>query len=137
VIGLLVALAIGRLAVRGSLERLLWTGAVVAALVPVLPTPLPAAPRPQVPHFFAAGTWHRYLPTDATVVPVPMGWWTYLDAMRWATAARVDFAIVGGYFLGPDPTRADREAIYGPGSSATGQLLAAASGESAAPIIDD
>jgi hypothetical protein len=116
--------------------RLLWTTAVCVALVPILPTPLPAAPRPYVPHFFRSGTWQRYVPAGGTVVPVPMGWYPYLDAMRWSTTADLDFAIVGGYFLGPDPNRTDREAIFGPGGSATGQLLDEASRAPVAPTVD-
>jgi hypothetical protein len=119
VIGVLLALVLD----RAGPQRLAWAVAVAVALLPIVPTPLPATPRPAVPHFFTAGTWRQYVPAGGTVVPVPMGWYPYLDAMRWSVAGDLDFAIVGGYFLAPDPDRPDRQAIFGPGYSQTAQVL--------------
>ncbi len=129
VIGVLLAMVLD----RTGPQRLAWAVAVGAALLPLLPTPLPAAPRPPVPHFFAAGTWRQHIPVDGTVMPVPMGWYAYADAMRWCTATRLELRIVGGYFLAPDPNRADRRAIFGPGYSQTAALL----GDDATPVVDD
>jgi hypothetical protein len=139
VIAVLLALLVDRLAAEAPVqppERLLWTAALVAALLPVVPTPLPAVPRPPVPHFFTSGTWREYVPVDGTIVPVPMGWYPYADAMRWATAADLRFRIVGGYFLGPDPARPDGPAIYGPGGSATERMLAAAADSATPPPVE-
>src|SRR6185436_17071698 len=128
VIGVLLALVLD----RAGPQRPAWIVAVVGALLPIVPTPLPAVPRPPVPHFFSSGAWRDHVPVDGTVVTVPMGWYPYADAMRWSTAAGLDFRIVGGYFLAPDPNRPDREAIFGPGYSATAQIL-----DGGAPAVDD
>jgi hypothetical protein len=133
VIGVLLALVLD----RAGAQRLAWAVAVVGALLPLVPTPLPAAPRPAIPHFFASGAWRAHIPAGGTVVPVPMGWYPYADAMRWSTAAGLDFAIVGGYFLAPDPGRPDRQAIFGPGYSLTAQLLGDGAGRDGGPAIDD
>ncbi len=133
VIGVLLALVLE----RAAMQRLAWVVAVAAALLPVLPTPLPSADRPPVPHFFTSGTWRQHVPVDGTVVPVPMGWYPHADAMRWSTATRLEFKIVGGYFLAPDPNRADRQAIFGPGYSQTAQLLGDGAGRDGAVMVDE
>ncbi len=102
-IGVLLALAADRVlaappVVAGLPVRLLATGAAVAALLPVAPTRLQTVDRPPLPEFITSGHWHRYVGTGRTLVPVPMVGTT---GMRWAIAARHDFAVAQGYFLGP------------------------------------
>jgi hypothetical protein len=133
VIGVLLALVLQ----GAAAQRLAWAVAVGVALIPLVPTPLPAVDRPPVPHFFTSGTWRGYVPADGTIVPVPMGWYPYADAMRWSTAAHLEFKIVGGYFLAPDPNGADRQAIFGPGYSQTAQLLGDGAGRDGQLVIDD
>ena len=91
-------------------------GLLVLALMlgPLLPTPLPASARPPVPAFFTAGTYRDHLPPDAVVLGVPPGWGPDLRTMQWQTATKLDFTIVGGYFLAPAPRTSDRTGRFGP-----------------------
>jgi hypothetical protein len=115
--------------------RVVWSVAAVAALFPLIPTPHPSTDRDYVPVFFTSGTWRSHLPADATVVPVPGGWWEYLEAMEWSTTANLDFRIVGGYFLGPNPYSPTGEAAYGPAAPPTMQLLGDVSNNGTVPQV--
>jgi hypothetical protein len=84
--------------------RVVAAVAVLAAFVPLVPLPFKAVTRPAVPLFFASGAWRAYVPDGRTVVSVPVATHDYMQPMQWATAQRLEFAIAGGYFLGPDPT---------------------------------
>jgi hypothetical protein len=102
-IAVLLALASDRVLeaaplVTGLPVRLLATGAAVAALLPVAPTRLQSVDRPPLPEFITSGHWRGYVDAGRTVVPVPM---VGTMGMRWAVAARHDFAVAQGYFLGP------------------------------------
>jgi hypothetical protein len=130
-IGLLLALLLT------APRRLLWAFAAFVALFPLIPTPQPAIGRDPLPAVFANGDWRQYMPADATVVPVPGGWTEYLDAMAWATGAKLDIKIVGGYFLAPDLNRADKEAVFGPTPPPTMQLLDEVSAAGTVPLITD
>jgi dolichyl-phosphate beta-glucosyltransferase len=75
--------------------------AVALALVPMIPTPIPADPVPGTPSFIMSGAWKDYVPAGHTLVPVPD---TSPDdplAMVWLAESDGDFAIPGGYFIGP------------------------------------
>jgi hypothetical protein len=80
---------------------LLATGAAVAALLPMAPTRLQTVDRPPLPTFITSGHWRGYVGAGRTLVPVPM---VGTMGMRWAVAARLDFAVAQGYFLGPTST---------------------------------
>ena len=82
--------------------RLLWIGAMIAALVPIVPVPLSVRDRPPVPAFITDGTWRRYVDDRHSLVAVPSASVGNLEAMRWAAISRVDFAIPGGYYLSPE-----------------------------------
>jgi hypothetical protein len=102
-IGVLLALAANRVlearpVVAGLPVRLLATGAAVAALLPMAPTRLQTVDRPPLPEFITSGHWRGYVSAGRTLVPVPM---VGTMGMRWAIAARHDFAVAQGYFLGP------------------------------------
>jgi hypothetical protein len=79
----------------------LWVIVLLGALVPVLPTPVPATGRPPVPAFITSGQWRRYVPAGRTIVPVPLGAWKSPEPLLWQAVARLDFAMPRGYFLGP------------------------------------
>jgi hypothetical protein len=85
--------------------RVAFWVALVAALVPVAPTPLPTAEVPPLPAFFANGRWKDYVPEGRTLVPVPLpDVTTGRQGMRWATMSGFAFAMPRGYFMGPaDP----------------------------------
>ncbi|UWZ34115.1 hypothetical protein Drose_22985 [Dactylosporangium roseum] len=114
---------------------ILWAVALTVALVPLVPTPQPASDRAPVPVFFSSGQWREHLPKSATVVAVPGGWWEQLDAMRWATTADLDFKIVGGYFLAPDPNHPERHAMFGPSYPPTLSLLSGVANDGAVPQV--
>ncbi|SCL23873.1 hypothetical protein GA0070624_2814 [Micromonospora rhizosphaerae] len=111
-LGVLLAVAGDRLtapALReqpaGRLAGGLAAVAALAALLPVLPTPLPATGRPPVPHFVTSGEWREHVAPGRTLVPVPVA---DMTSLHWSTAALAGFAVPQGYFLAPtsatDPT---------------------------------
>ncbi|MEU4675468.1 hypothetical protein [Micromonospora sp. NPDC023737] len=105
VLGVLVAIAVDRL-LTGRIRRRLGVVplrpvlalALAAALVPLLPLPLPATGRPYVPHFVTAGGWREYVAPGRTLVPVPVD---NMTSVQWGAASKVGFAVPQGYFLGP------------------------------------
>jgi hypothetical protein len=115
--------------------RLVVPAAVVAALLPVAPRPLPAAHRPPVPTYFTDGDWRGCAAPGGVLVPVPLPDGTNPDAMRWAAAADARFGLPQGWFIGP----------YGPNGHAslgvyprpTAQLLARVAASGVVPEITD
>ncbi|WP_199736191.1 hypothetical protein [Micromonospora sp. HM5-17] len=82
--------------------RLLWTGAVVAALLPLVPAPLRTKPVWPVPEFVASGEWRAYVPPGRTLVPVPPTAGGEATAgMYWSARTGLAFTAPGGYFIGP------------------------------------
>ncbi len=82
--------------------RLLWTGAVVAALLPLAPAPLRTKPVWPVPEFVASGQWREYVPPGRTLVPVPPTTGGEATAgMYWSARTGLAFTAPGGYFIGP------------------------------------
>ncbi|HEX8346042.1 MAG TPA: hypothetical protein VF657_15075 [Actinoplanes sp.] len=76
---------------------------IAAALVPLVPTPVPTMPADRTPQFITSGAWRPYVPAGSTLVPVPLpdngpG----LGALQWSADARHEFAVPRGYFLGPN-----------------------------------
>ncbi|NDZ80150.1 glycosyltransferase family 2 protein [Streptomyces sp. SID10853] len=111
-LGVLIALAADRLVrtpVRGY--RVVGALAVAAALVPIVPTPMPVQKRPDVPAFIADGLWKKYVGPGESVVPVPLPDPGSAEALHWQSATGVGFPVPGGYFNGP--YGADRTGIYG------------------------
>lgn len=84
---------------------------VLIACVTVAPTPVTTAPRPTVPMFFSTGQWRAWVPAGDSVLSA-----TPYDStafMRWAVAAKLDFSVPGGYFLGPAPLTAGQTSPVG------------------------
>jgi hypothetical protein len=109
--------------------------AVVAAIIPMIPTPLATTTRAPVPQFISTGDWRQCTPDGGVLVPVPLPTPPQPDVMRWAAAADDAFAMPEGFFIGP----------YGPNGissigrypSGTSQLLAQVSTTGVIPQIDD
>ncbi|MET7399962.1 hypothetical protein ABZS66_41405 [Dactylosporangium sp. NPDC005572] len=120
---------------RSPMAPILWAVALAVALVPLVPTPQPADERSPIPAFFTSGQWQDHIPKGGTVVVVPGGWWESIDAMRYATAANLDFSIAGGYFLAPDPNDPEQRAMFGPAQPATMGLLAGVANDGAVPQV--
>ncbi|MCI3932034.1 dolichyl-phosphate beta-glucosyltransferase [Streptomyces sp. AN091965] len=108
---------------RAAVLRYAGLGAVAAALLPLVPLPLKAVDRIEVPAFIADGTWKRYVDTAAgeTLVPVPLPDPGNAEALHWQTTAGLGFRLPGGYFNGP--WGPDRVGIYGAPPRNTSNLL--------------
>jgi len=72
---------------------------LACVLVPLLPLPIQVSPFPVTPVFVSSGHWKAYVPPGGTLVPVPDN--APVD-MSWQADTDADFAVPGGYFLGPD-----------------------------------
>lgn len=137
-LGMLLALALARL--LGSPHRMTATryagvAAVVLALLPIVPAPLRAVERADVPAFIADGTWKRYVGDGESLVPVPLPDPGSAEALHWQTAADMAFRLPGGYFNGP--WGPDRTGIYGATPRNTSNLLRDVRSSGQAPQITD
>ncbi|MDI1460413.1 hypothetical protein QEZ54_05480 [Catellatospora sp. KI3] len=74
---------------------------VGAALLPLVPTPLPTADRAPVSPFFTQGLWRQCAAEGQTIVTVPLPTPEQPEPMRNATAAQTAFALPEGFFIGP------------------------------------
>ncbi|MFD8868404.1 dolichyl-phosphate beta-glucosyltransferase [Streptomyces sp. NPDC059590] len=101
--------------------RIAGWAAVVAALLPIAPTPFTTADRTPVPSFVADGTWRAHVPEGHTLVPVPLPSPGNAEPLHWQTVAKMGFPIPGGYFNGPYGP--DRTGIYGPEPRYTSALF--------------
>ncbi|MEV2224898.1 glycosyl transferase [Nocardia vinacea] len=112
---------------------LAWFPALALALVPLVPTVLPVIERAPTPAFFAEGTVKQYV-SGGSVVLVPPPRPAEAQALRWQADANFDFALAGGYFVGP--TGANKKGIYGPDFRPTTALLVGAQDTGVIPPID-
>ncbi|MFI7156762.1 DUF2079 domain-containing protein [Micromonospora chalcea] len=108
VIGLLLAYAIDALRARPPRRRAIgvaWALGFVAALLPLVPTPLLTSVREPIPAFITSGAWQRYVPPDGVLTPLPLTVDVYPDGQRWQAYALAhrqgEFRIPAGFFLGP------------------------------------
>ncbi|MGQ5260040.1 hypothetical protein ACTWLT_04730 [Micromonospora sp. ZYX-F-536] len=144
VLGVLVALSLDRVraARRPSVApglpvRLLWSGAVAAALLPLVPTPIRAVPVAPVPGFVADGGWRPQVPPGRTIVAVPpVTGAGFSPVMLWSARTGLAFRAPGGYFIGPsgpdDPT-----ARWGAPDRPTAVLLRRVAETGAVPVLTD
>ncbi|MFF4893742.1 hypothetical protein [Micromonospora chersina] len=95
--------------------------AIVAALLPLFPRPLPAQQIDPPPHFITAGGWRPYVPDGRTLVPVPIPSNVHgLPTLRWSALTRQEFPIPGGYFIGPNEAG---EGVFGAPNRPTSTLI--------------
>ena len=109
--------------------------AAVAALLTVLPTPLPTEQRPPLPEFITAGHWRDCAGEDGVLVPVPSATPRDPWPMRWPTAAHAGFAIPEGFFIGS--YGADGTAAMGTYRQPTSALLAEVARTGQVPAIGE
>jgi hypothetical protein len=109
VIGVLLALTADRLLTRpgrGRGWRTAWAAGFAVALIPIVPAPLLWAWRAPIPTFVASGAWQRYVPDGGALTALPLASNALPDGQRWQAytlaAGGPQFAMPGGYFLGPD-----------------------------------
>jgi hypothetical protein len=72
----------------------------VAAVLPLVPAPLPAAPAAQVPAGWSATFSALRLPAGAHVLVVPIPVSSYTVPLRWAADSGQPASLVGGYYMG-------------------------------------
>ncbi|MEV6557117.1 glycosyl transferase [Nocardia sp. NPDC051756] len=113
---------------------LAWFGALLFALLPLIPTALPVVQRPPTPVFFADGIVRDYVNTGS-VVMVPPSRPMDAGALRWQADANFDFPLAGGYFVGPTSTQ--KKGIYGPEFRPTTALLVQAQDTGTVPPLTD
>ncbi|MDI3407807.1 dolichyl-phosphate beta-glucosyltransferase [Streptomyces cavernicola] len=136
-LGMLVALAVDRLAVSRPSRRALGLAAVAAALAPIVPMPLPTVERVAVPPFITDGTWRSYVDTarGESLVPVPLPDPGNAEGLHWQVAAGLGFKVPGGYFNGP--WGEERVGIYGAAPRHTANLLRDVRYSGRAPLLGD
>ncbi len=93
---------------------------LVAALLPIVPVPIPVRGQPTVPEFVTSGAWREWVASGKSIVAVPVTSEEYPSAMEWQRGAG-DFALAGGYFLGPGGQ--DGRARFGAKPRATARLI--------------
>ncbi|WP_447038326.1 dolichyl-phosphate beta-glucosyltransferase [Streptomyces sp. DSM 118878] len=120
-LGMLLALALARLPGTSRPRAFAGGAAVALALLPIVPAPLDAVDRIDVPPFIADGTWRKYLGEGETLVPIPVPNPGDAEGLHWQTTADLGFRLPGGYFNGP--WGPDRVGIYGPSPRNTSNLL--------------
>ncbi|MBQ1061198.1 hypothetical protein KBX43_10710 [Micromonospora sp. C41] len=134
-VGTVLTLAVHRALGESGRARRGVPIAVGAAVLSVLPTPLPTMDRPPLPEFVTGGHWRQCVRPGGVLVPVPTATPQTPWPMRWATATGVGFAMPEGFFIGP----------YGRGGSATmgtwqrptSALLADVARRGVAPAVGD
>ncbi|MFG2651668.1 glycosyltransferase [Streptomyces sp. NPDC048436] len=137
-LGMLVALALAGLltsARRMTAARYAGVAAVALALLPIVPAPLRAVERAEVPAFIADGTWKSYVGEGEALVPVPLPDPANAEPLHWQTTAGLGFRLSGGYFNGP--WGPDRVGIYGAAPRNTSNLLRDVRASGRAPQITD
>jgi IS605 OrfB family transposase len=72
-----------------------------AAMVPLIPAPLPAVNVPAAPAGWTASLRALRLPAGAQVLTVPIPTATFTEPMRWQADTGTPSSLVGGYFIGP------------------------------------
>lgn len=104
VVAILLAFSVSAAAATSDIRlRYGWALVLIAALLPIAPTPVPVKRAVPVPAFFTSGQWRQYVHDDQSVLcgdASPWGGW--FTAMDWDDATAQGYRMVGGYFLGPD-----------------------------------
>ncbi|MET8834239.1 hypothetical protein ABZV78_10015 [Micromonospora sp. NPDC004540] len=120
---------------RRRWPRLVGYAAIVAALLPLLPRPLPAQQIDPPPHFITAGGWRPYVPDGRTLVPVPIPSNVHgLPTLRWSALTRQAFPIPGGYFIGPNEVG---EGVFGAPNRPTSTLIYSTMDANKVPPLTD
>ncbi|WP_204334562.1 hypothetical protein [Micromonospora solifontis] len=115
--------------------RGLGYAAIVAALLPLLPRPLPAQQIDPPPHFITAGGWRPYVPAGRTLVPVPIPSNVHgLPTLRWSALTGLEFPIPAGYFIGPNE---NGEGVFGAPNRPTSTLIYSTMDAGKVPEITD
>ena len=104
-----------------------WRPAVVVlscailAVLPIMPSPLPAAAATPLPPGWSKVFASLRLPASASVLVVPIPMSTFTEPLRWQADTGEPGSLVGGYFLGP--ARNGRPYTDGSGTPPAGLYL--------------
>ncbi|WP_305073733.1 hypothetical protein [Micromonospora okii] len=131
----LLVLAVDRALRHTGPARWLVPAAVGLALLPILPAPLPTAPRPALPEFIAGGHWRQCVRPGGVLVPVPLPTPQEPWPMRWAAAADAAFGLPEGFFIGPYGQ--DGTAAMGTWKRPTSALLTEVATRGGRPVVGD
>ena len=115
--------------------RMVWAGALVAALLPIAPVPYETVTRAPTPVFYAGGEWARWVDPGGTIVPVPLPEPLHAEALRWQVDAGMGFALAQGYFVGPAGD--EQLGAYGAPKRPSSMLLDAVAATGEVPPISD
>jgi hypothetical protein len=88
------------LPIAGSVLPDRFSIVAAAAVIPLVPAPLPAAPTARVPAGWTAAFTALRLPASAHVLVVPIPVSTYTEPLRWVADTGQPASIVGGYYMG-------------------------------------
>ena len=84
-----------------------WRAAIVlgalAAVVPLLPAPLPVTEVAGVPAGWSTTLGSLRLPSGASVLVVPVPTGSFPTPLRWQASSGVPSSLAGGFFIGPAP----------------------------------
>lgn len=120
---------------RAGILRWAALAAVAAALVPLIPTPLPTRQMPVIPAFAVHSGWTGYQAGGHHIVIAGGRGPLDYTGMRWAARYGMDLSLVGGLFLGPGGK--DGRAQYGaPQRPTTKLLIGVATTGTVPPILD-
>jgi hypothetical protein len=101
--------------------RQIVAGLAAAAVLPLVPAPLPAASASPVPAGWTAAFAALRLPAGAHVLVVPIPASTFTEPLRWAADTGEPASMIGGYYMGP--TWSGVAATDGNGLSSEGMYL--------------
>ncbi|MGW9197752.1 hypothetical protein [Micromonospora chersina] len=109
IVGILLALGaehVRRLArrhpaARGRI-RFVTATVLTMALLPLLPTPLPAVRLDPTPAFVTSGAWRPYVAGGHSIVTLPLPDTNYAVPLSWSAETRLNMPLARGYFLYPD-----------------------------------
>jgi len=111
---------------------LAWFGALICALLPLVPTILPVTDRDTTPAFFTGDSVARYV-DDGSVLVIPPPRPPDARALRWQYEADFTFPLAEGYFVGPSD---EQKGMYGPQPRTTTALLAEVADDGEIPPLD-
>jgi hypothetical protein len=132
-IAVILAIALDQARSLRPPASVLVPAAVIAALLPIAPTPFPTTDRARVPEFISGGDWRRCVEPGGVLVPVPLPTPKEPDAMRWAAAAGARFALPEGFFIGPYGRNG--HASIGTFKQPTSALLAEVAATGKVPVV--
>ncbi|MEW2474278.1 hypothetical protein AB0875_10825 [Micromonospora gifhornensis] len=106
---------------RPRWQQAVGYAAITLAVLPLIPTPLPAERVDPPPTFITSGAWRPYVPDGRTLVPVPIPSNVHgLSTLRWSALTQHQFPIPAGYFIGPN---LDGEGVFGAPNRHTSTLI--------------